>query len=129
MSAQARKKLRSQISLDYKYQTMAITYHRPVPEADASRRSTRAPIPTEAAREVIHTPRKVRVRPAAASVRRPVHQESDDGEDDVADAPHLSQSFRQALPSSLEPGTTNLELPPNHTFPDQPVVGGDPVLG
>ena len=130
MSAQARKKLRSQISPDYKYQTMAITYHRPVPAADANRRSTRVPIPIEAAREAIHNPRKVRVKPAAAPVHRPVHQESDDGEDDVADAPHLPQSFRQALPtSSLEPGTTNLEIPPSHTFPDQPVVGGDPVLG
>ena len=30
MSAQARKKLRSQISPDYKYQAMAITYHEPL---------------------------------------------------------------------------------------------------
>ena len=130
MSTQARKKLRSQISPDYKYQTMAITYHRPAPATEVSRKSTRMPIPTVATREAIHTPRKIRVRPVAAPVRPPVQQESDDGEDDVANAPHLPQSFRQALPtSSLEPGTTNLEIPPSHTFPDQPVVGGDSVLG
>ena len=40
------------------------------------------------------------------------------------------ESFRHALPaSSLEPGTTNLTLPPDHTFPDQPSMGGDPVQG
>ena len=27
----------------------------------------------------------------------------------------------------MEPGTTNLTIPPDHTFPDQPSMGGDPV--
>ena len=122
MSPQARKKLRSQISPDYKYQTMAITYHRPVPAAAASRKSTRIPIPTESARDAIHTPHKVRVSPVAAPVHSPTQQESDEDEDEVAGASHLPQNFRQALPtSSLEPGTTNLEISPSHTFPDQPV--------
>ena len=130
MSAQTRKKLRSQISPDYKYQTMAITYHRPAPAAEASRKSTRVPIPIVAAREAIHTPRKVRVGPAAAPLRPPVQQESDEDEDEVAGASHLPQSFCHALPaSSLEPGTTNLAIPPNHTFPDQPSMGGDLVHG
>ena len=130
MAAQVRKKLRSHISLDYQYQTMAITYHRPALTAEASRKSTRVPIPTVAAREAIHTPRKVRVRPAAAPLHPPIQQESDEDEDDVAGAPHLPQSFRQALPSSsLEPSTTNQAIPPSHTFPDQPSMGGDPVHG
>ena len=52
MSAQARKKLRSQISPNYKYQTMAITYHRPAHMVVASHKSTRVSVPTVAAREV-----------------------------------------------------------------------------
>ena len=66
MLAQARKKLRSQISPDYKYQTMAITYHRPAHTAVASRKSTRAPVPTVAAREAIQTTRRVHFNPSAA---------------------------------------------------------------
>ena len=130
MSAQAKKKLRSQISPDCKYQTMAITYHRPALTAVASWKSTRVPIPTVAAREAIQTPRRVRVIPAAAPLHPPTQQESDEDEDEVAGASHLPQSFRQALPASnLEPGTTNLAIPPNHTFPDQPLMGGNPVHG
>ena len=44
MSTQARKKLQSQISPDYRYQTMAITYHRPAHTAVVSRKSTRVPV-------------------------------------------------------------------------------------
>ena len=57
MSAQARKKLRSQISPDYKYQTMAITYHQAAHTAVASRKSTRVLVPTVAAREATQTMR------------------------------------------------------------------------
>ena len=68
--------------------------------------------------------------PFVAPLHPTTQQESDEDEDEVAGAAHLPQSFRQALPSSsLEPGTTNLTIPPNHTVPDQPSMGGDPVHG
>ena len=128
MSAQARKKLRSHISPDYKYQTMAITYHRLAHTAVASRKSTRVLVPTLEAREALQTPRRVRLSPAAAPLYPTTQQELEEEEDEVAGATHLPQSFRQALPaSSLEPGTTNLTIPPDHTFPDQPSMGEDPV--
>ena len=127
MSAQARKKLRSQISPDYKYQTMSITYHRSALTAFASRKSTRVPIPTLAAKKAVQTLERVRLSPAAAPLYPTTQQESEEDEDEVAGAAHLPQSFRQALhASSLEPGTTNLTIPPNHTFPDQPSMGKTP---
>ena len=88
MSAQARKKLRSQISPDYKYRTMAITYHRPAHTAVVSRKSTRVPVPTVAAREAIQTPRRVRLSPAAAPLY-PTTQQEEEEDDEVARAVHL----------------------------------------
>ena len=82
---------------------MAITYHRPALTAIASRKSTRVPIPTVAAREALHTPRRVRLSPAAAPLYPTTQQEAEEDEDEVAGAAHLPKSFRQALPaSSLE---------------------------
>ena len=89
MSAQAKKKLRSQISPDYKYQTMAITYHRPALTAVATRKSTRVPIPTEVAREALQTLGRVRSSLAAAPLYPTTQQESEEEEDEVAGAPHL----------------------------------------
>ena len=88
MSAQSRKKLRSQISLDYKYQTMAITYHRPAHMAVASRKSTRVSVPTGAAREATRTIRRVRFSLAAAPSDTPTQQEEEE-EDEMAGAAHL----------------------------------------
>ena len=128
MSAQARKKLRSQISPDYKYQTMAITYHRPAHTAVASRKSTRVPVPTVATREATQTVRRVRFSPAPAPSHTPPQQEEEEEEDDISGAANLPQTFQHALPaSSSEPGTTNLQIPPDHTFPDPLSMGGDPV--
>ena len=131
MSAQARKTLRSRISPDYKYQTMAITYHRPTHMAVASRKSTRVSVPIVAAREATRTIRRVRFSLAAAPSDTPTQQEKEEEEEEeVSGAAHLPQTFQHALPtSSLEPSTTNLQIPPDHTFPDQTSMGGDPVQG
>ena len=130
MSTQARKKPRSQISPDNKYQTMAITYHRPAHTAVASRKSIRVPVPAVAAREAIQTPRRVRFGPIAAPLYPTTQEEEEEEDDEVAGAAHLPHTFHHALPAlSLEPGTTNLTIPPDHTFPDQPSMGGDPVQG
>ena len=130
MSAQARKKLRSQISPDYKYQTMAITYHRPAHMAVASRKSTRVSVPTRAARKATRTLRRVRFSLAAAPSHTPTQQQEEEEEEEMSGAAHLPKTFQHALPtSSLEPGTTILRIPPDHTFPDQTSMGGDPVQG
>ena len=130
MSAQARKKLRSQISPDYKYQTMAITYHRPPHTAVVIRRSTRVPVPIAVAREATQTARRVRFSLATVSSGTPPQEEEAEEEDDIAGAAHLPQTFQHALPaSSLELGTTNLHFPPDHTFPDLQNMGGGPVQG
>ena len=129
MSAQARKKLRSHISLDYKYQTMALSYYRLAHTAVASRRSTRVFVPTAVAREATPTVRRVRFSPAAAPSSTPP-QEREEEKDEIARAAHLPQFFLHALSSSsLEPGTTNLHFPPDHTFPDPLSMGGDLVQG
>ena len=93
MSAQAKKKLRSQISPDYKNQTMAITYHRPAHTAVSSRKSTRVLVPTLEAREALQTPGRVRLSPAAAPLY-PATQQEEVEDDEVAGAAHLPQSFR-----------------------------------
>ena len=129
MSAQAREKLRSQISLDYQYKTMALTYMRPAHAAIASRRSTHVSVPTTAAREATLTVRRVRFSPADVSSSTPPEEEEEE-EDDIAEAAHLPQTFQHALPASnLEPGTTIPNFSPNHSFPDPLFVGGDLVQG
>ena len=107
---------------------MALTYLRPVHVAVASRRSIRVSIPTAAVREAIPTVRRVRFSPAAVSSDTPQQEEEEEEEeeeDDIAEAAHHPQTFHHTLPtSSLEPGTTNLHFPPDHTFPDPIAVGG-----
>ena len=98
--------------------------------AVASRKSTRVSVPTVAAREATRTIRRVRFSLAAAPFNTPTQQEDEEEEDEMAGAAHLPQPFQYALPaSSLELGTTNLQIPPEHTFPDQTSMGADPVQG
>ena len=69
---------------------MAITYHRPAYTAVASRKSTRVPVPTLAAKEALQTPRRVRLSPAAAPLYPTTQQEEEEEEDDeVTEAPHV----------------------------------------
>ena len=108
---------------------MALTYLRLADAAVASRRSIRVPIPTAAPKKSTPTLRRVRLSPAFALSDIPEQEEEEEG-DDIAGAAHLPQTFHHALPTSnLEPGTTNLHSPPNHTFPDPLSVGRDPVQG
>ena len=129
MSAKARKKLRSQISPDYQYQTIALTYFRPTHAAVANCRSTCVSIPTTVAKEATPTVRRVRFSPATVPSNTQQEEEEEEG-DDIAEIAHLPQTFHHALPtSSLEPSTTNLHFPPNHTFPVPLCVGGGGVQG
>ena len=114
MSTQTRKKLRSRIYPDYQYQTMALTYMRSAHAAVASRRSTRVFVPTTAAKEATPIVRRVRFSPAFVPSSTP--REEEEEEDDIVEAVQPPQYFQHALPASnLEPGTTNLNFPPNHS--------------
>ena len=109
---------------------MALTYLRPAHAAVACRRSIRVSIPTAAAREATQTIRRVRFSPAVVPSGTPRQEEEEEEEDDIAGAPHLPHTFHHALPaSSLEPRTTNLHFPPDHTFPNPLSVGWNPVQG
>ena len=110
---------------------MALIYLRPAHVAVASRKSIRVSIPIAAATEATPTVRRVRFSPAAVPSGTPQQEEEEEEEeDDITGATHLPQTFHHALPtSSLEPGTTNLRFPPDHTFPDPIFVGRDPVQG
>ena len=106
---------------------MALTYVRPAHAFVAARRSSRVTVPTAAVRQVTPTIRRVRFTPLVAPFATfpPSEEES---EDENAKAAHLPQSFQHTFSrSSLEPGTTNLNFPPSHTFPNTEPVGGDPV--
>ena len=97
---------------------MTQTYVRLAHAVVASRRSTRVFIPTTGATEATPIVRRVRFNPALVPSNTQLEEE-EEAADELAKAAHLPQTFHHALPtSSLEPGTTNLHFPPNHTFPD-----------
>ena len=101
---------------------------RPTHAAVASRRSTRVSVPTTSAREATPTFRRVRFNLSVVPSSTPPTEELED--DDIVEAAHLPQTFQHAFPaSSLEPETTNMIFPPNHTFSDPLFVGGYPVQG
>ena len=103
---------------------MTLTYVWPTLAAVAARRSSRVSVPTTAGRQATPAVRRVRFIPPAPLVP-PTDEEL---EDEMAEAAHFPQSFQHIFPgSNLEPGTTNLNFPPSHTFPNSEPVGGDPV--
>ena len=110
MAAHARKKMRAILSPDYQYQAMALTYRRPLPShmAETVRQSPRTSLPAR---------RRFAAMPDAIPLRA-VPQ----GSNEKAETAHLPQSFRHGLPRCrLEPGTTDLQHPPSHLFPEPPL--------
>ena len=90
--------------------------------AETVRRSTRTSLPTAAARNATQPVRRVRFATVPDAIPLPAVTEDSDEEAETA---HLPQSFRHSLPrSSLELGTTDLQHPPSHLFPEPPLGEG-----
>ena len=125
----------------YRFQGMAYTYNVPDQLAMMVRTSKRVHQPSQVAREAAEQPSTRRVRinsEPPTEIPTPVDSTPDPSEAQtpMEDEPgfqegydhkgQLPQSFPHGLPpSSLEPGTSDIQFPPSNLFPESPLGDGE----
>ena len=144
MTAATTKRMRAAeyASKGYQFQGMAYTYNVPDQVAMMVRASKRTHQPSQAAREAAEQPtaRRARIDPDPPTK---IPTPSTGAPDPIANTQtytegvpgfqdgyeldgHLPQSFPHGLPpSSLEPGTSDMQFPPSNLFPESPLGDGE----